>query len=63
MGAEIAGADGGRIEAASEGENKGTTFSVWLPLAVFPPGPAAKALSAAKETEAAKTAPMRPVSR
>lgn len=54
---------GGRIEAASEGENKGTTFSVWLPLAVPPDGPALKALPAAKETEAAKTAPMRPVSR
>lgn len=33
----IAQMHGGRIEAASEGMNKGTTFSLWLPLAPTPP--------------------------
>jgi signal transduction histidine kinase len=32
----IAHLHGGRIEAMSEGENKGTTFCVWLPLAKKP---------------------------
>jgi heavy metal sensor kinase len=44
----IAQMHGGRIEAASDGLDKGTTFSLWLPLADAPP-----------ETDTAKTQPLR----
>jgi len=45
---------GGRIEAASDGPDKGTTFSVWLPLA-----PELKPVVADAAPDAAATQPVK----